>query len=1230
LDNRRLPGDVHHEALTKANNCLLGPDGSIIRRPGTEKFTTTTTWSSIDLSALGVDGMWGHTRTDGTEYIYVAAGGTVFYSTGGDTYTKLEYAGSVAVTYTAGSRWFFASYLNKVYGVNGQDPVTTAAGHTSDRVLVIDGTTCTGETTEAKWSCQAADFVILHDERLWAMSRSTDPNVLFHSQAGTADSWENDNDGNFWNIGLNDGEIATGIASFKEGIYISKTHQNYHLSTLSRQYTGTTAQDTTDDWELEKVDGLNSDMGCVSHGSMKVWKDGLAYQSWSGVVWFDGRDIHHISKNAPGVNDTPQSDKSTHWSLLQNQDNWQHASASGGNYNQTNGVGYNLFPHTLRQQLFYGKTAFDGLGSHGGTKVVEAWKNNGQQYLTLDSLKDSFDGDNFTTSPVWTVGASSSSWVHERNSADTGSIRCGGLGNGYTLQKILQNKITTPITVADDGYWGITAKPELMSTKSEFGIYLIDNSGDGYFFAMRNGAPNEISIHDVSGGVYDTAALDSAALNLSVGSTYRIQAYRSGTTVTLKVNGTQYATSSGGAFSGNFTTISLISEWCHVRFENYWEDTTEGASGIYTSAKMDMGAQFENDIDATTPAATMGHIGYNAYLPEKGGANPSSITFQVRAAATEGGLDSETFLSVADGQRIDDVITIDRWFQWRVQLENQSSSLKGFSIPRIYGISIGATWYSNQIDLAAAPTNWGQFQVTDSPNDIAGDIRYYFRTKATNDMGAVGDAWDEVFDTQNLQSATTNGTPLRYLQFKVEIDTNVQNTYGYIGDYTRDMSELHDYDPDGDGLGVMPYLNSLKLTHYTGTDVKPSVAFIHNNRYYLSLCNTDSEKNNVMWSADPNFFKDESFVVAPFTGPHYFLYASAVAEYKNLILFGDSREGTVWIWDSGNYDDQRAIRVWARTASLDLDVPSFKKAFKVANPKVKSVNPYYIGTSIDGAGFSNMSLKGDIKQRTFRRPLEGNNAGEKVMFEFRSGVENFILLPSETLPRNITQSAGANFYQHQDNYLYAKIDNSDSTIRRWSWPVVESLTLDTDRFGFWAWIAPISLANDSITMFGFFNPDDITTNKKSFAGVYYTVESGTDTWSVGTGDDAGNLSVTTTSGSEFALTASATGANNYFIDYKMNSGQGVLRLLDANRNTLGVITKKIDTAAGATFDKITQVGIMNFTQAGGEETEWWIKGFGFYDPAQAPSGINQAHGDINISGADVEFIQMDRPVKGLK
>ena len=107
-----------------------------------------------------------------------------------------------------------------------------------------------------------------------------------------------------------------------------------------------------------------------------------------------------------------------------------------------------------------------------------------------------------------------------------------------------------------------------------------------------------------------------------------------------------------------------------------------------------------------------------------------------------------------------------------------------------------------------------------------------------------------------------------------------------------------------------------------------------------------------------------------------------------------------------------------------------------------------------------------------------------------------------------------------------------------------------------------------------------------------------------------------------------TADTDYFIDYRMNAGSGVFTLYNADRNVLGTLVKNIDTAAADTFDKLTQVGIMNYTQAGGEAEPWNIKAFGFYQPSV--TGFSDATGNIELSSMDLSLNQLNRPIRGIR
>lgn len=123
---------------------------------------------------------------------------------------------------------------------------------------------------------QGINYFFIHQERLFGLASLDDPNGIYWSNPYDPYSWKPLYGLNYDTVGKDDGEKITGGASFGGPyLYVFKPHNVYRYMTSGE----------IDAWSSNKVD---TDYGCVSHRTIKLFEGNLVYLSPNGVVKLNG------------------------------------------------------------------------------------------------------------------------------------------------------------------------------------------------------------------------------------------------------------------------------------------------------------------------------------------------------------------------------------------------------------------------------------------------------------------------------------------------------------------------------------------------------------------------------------------------------------------------------------------------------------------------------------------------------------------------------------------------------------------------------------------------------------------------------------------------------------------------------------------------------------------------------------------------------------------------------
>jgi hypothetical protein len=206
-------------------------------------------------------------------------------------------------------------YGRNIYLVNGRSPVIengVQSGYGQARMLVIvpkavDGAMIpeartiddlVSDSSKLFGLQYGARYLAIHGERLFAAYALDNPNTLCWSEPYDPLNWSPAYGINYDNVGQDDGEFITGIASLNENyVYVFKMNNVYRYLTMGG----------IEQWASNKVD---THYGTYSHKTIKLFEGSLVYLSPSGIAMLNGNEVRLIDEqiqNKTGILPNPKA-----------------------------------------------------------------------------------------------------------------------------------------------------------------------------------------------------------------------------------------------------------------------------------------------------------------------------------------------------------------------------------------------------------------------------------------------------------------------------------------------------------------------------------------------------------------------------------------------------------------------------------------------------------------------------------------------------------------------------------------------------------------------------------------------------------------------------------------------------------------------------------------------------------------------------------------------------------
>jgi hypothetical protein len=171
----------------------------------------------------------------------------------------------------------FVQYGQNVYMVNGRYPIIENDGFASSAILKIGIVDV--EVLDSDDIPKGANFIAIHNERLFCANTVDDANGLFWSNPYEPDKWTPIYGLNYDSVGRDDGEYITGVSSLNQAyLYVFKLHHVYRYYTMG----------DIEQWGSTKLDTLHGTLSCRT---LKLFEGALYYLSPEGVCRMDGNNV---------------------------------------------------------------------------------------------------------------------------------------------------------------------------------------------------------------------------------------------------------------------------------------------------------------------------------------------------------------------------------------------------------------------------------------------------------------------------------------------------------------------------------------------------------------------------------------------------------------------------------------------------------------------------------------------------------------------------------------------------------------------------------------------------------------------------------------------------------------------------------------------------------------------------------------------------------------------------
>ena len=167
LNLRDNPVALQAEELSDSLNFRITARGSLVKRLGLSAYSSTDT--SAGIIRIG----YYSTAIQSDQIVAYCSDGSVQITADGASWETIKTGLATNVTPQ------FIQFLDRLYIANGQDPIQE-----------WDGSVCVGLDTKTHAFSEAANWMTIWRNRLWAANSPTHPRRVWWSKGGTADDWE--------------------------------------------------------------------------------------------------------------------------------------------------------------------------------------------------------------------------------------------------------------------------------------------------------------------------------------------------------------------------------------------------------------------------------------------------------------------------------------------------------------------------------------------------------------------------------------------------------------------------------------------------------------------------------------------------------------------------------------------------------------------------------------------------------------------------------------------------------------------------------------------------------------------------------------------------------------------------------------------------------------------------------------------------------------------------------
>ena len=262
LHTRIDPLLIQANESPSAQNVLFDEDDTLYKRLGYSEYATLPTTGAV----LGAHEF---TRSSGERWLVVQISSSLYSSKDdGATWTTIKAGLSLInpINYTV--------YLDELWLTNG-----------FDNVMSYNGSIVTEYSFIPK-----GKYIITHFDQIFIGNILGEPSNVYFSAvfAGpkTASGWTATN---AFSFAKDDGDVITGLSSHRGNIVVFKNKSVWGILGYG---------DNMDLFQYSKV------YGCVSHRSIKEYKNDLIFLSKQGLCAFNGGDIKQIDRKIDGITKT--------------------------------------------------------------------------------------------------------------------------------------------------------------------------------------------------------------------------------------------------------------------------------------------------------------------------------------------------------------------------------------------------------------------------------------------------------------------------------------------------------------------------------------------------------------------------------------------------------------------------------------------------------------------------------------------------------------------------------------------------------------------------------------------------------------------------------------------------------------------------------------------------------------------------------------------------------------